>query len=127
MPEVLFLTVGQDGEQGAAFPLPITRFPCVVGRHPACDLWLSDPMVSRRHCALWLHNGRVWVVDLGSRNGTRLNGEPLTAARPLEDGDELQLAGVPFRVRLAEPVEEEALGLHPLGTEPILLGSEGRT
>jgi pSer/pThr/pTyr-binding forkhead associated (FHA) protein len=70
-------------------------------------------MVSRRHCALSLRDGRVWVEDLGSRNGTRLNGQPLATPRPLEDGDRLEVAHLPFRVRLAEPV----------GAAPVLLPS----
>jgi hypothetical protein len=41
-------------------------------------------------------DGRAWVKDLGSRNGTCLNGKPLTKARPLAEGDRLDLAGLPF-------------------------------
>jgi CheY-like chemotaxis protein len=43
----------------------------------------------------------VWVEDLGSRNGTRLNGAAVESARPLADGDRLDLARLAFRVRLA--------------------------
>ena len=105
MPEVLLLLAWGGGEPDAESALlPVTHFPCVVGRHTACDLFLGHPMVSRRHCALSLRDGRVWVEDLGSRSGTRLNGEPLAGARPLKDGDRLEVAHLPFRVRLAEPV-----------------------
>jgi predicted component of type VI protein secretion system len=99
MPEVLLLSAW-EGERGAeSAPLPVTHFPCVLGRHTGCDLFLGHPMVSRRHCALSLRDGRVWVEDLGSRNGTRLNGQPLATPRPLEDGDQLEVAHLPFRVR----------------------------
>src|SRR5262249_22159278 len=47
-----------------------------------------------------VRDGRVYVEDLGSRNGTRLNGEPLTGPRPLGDGDRLDLYYLPFQVRL---------------------------
>jgi CheY-like chemotaxis protein len=81
----------------------LRRFPCIVGRHPTCDYRINNPMISRHHCALSLRDGRVWIEDLHSSNGTRLNGEPLQGARPLEDGDQLDLALLPFRVRLSEP------------------------
>jgi pSer/pThr/pTyr-binding forkhead associated (FHA) protein len=42
----------------------------------------------------------VWAEDLGSRNGTSVNGERLEGARPLADGDRLDLADCPFRARL---------------------------
>ena len=111
MLELLILAEGNEVVVGAT-PLPVTRFPCVVGRQTDCGLCLPAPTVSRRHCELRLHDGQVWVQDLGSRNGTRLNGEPLTAGRRLEDGDRLELAGLPFRVHLAEPAGVVSGSLH---------------
>jgi hypothetical protein len=87
----------------------ITRFPCVLGRASACDRCIDDLMVSRRHCVFTLHQGRVWVEDLASRNGTRLNGLPLDGARPVEDGDALQVAHLAFQVRLREAAVEPDL------------------
>jgi hypothetical protein len=74
----------------------IDRLPCVLGRHPDCDRRVNNLLVSRRHCVFLRLGGRAWVKDLGSRNGTRLNGKPLTKARPLAEGDRLDLAGLPF-------------------------------
>ena len=80
--------------------LAVSSFPCVLGRGPGCGHRLADPLVSRRHCELSLRGGRVWAEDLGSRNGTAVNGEPLRGARPLADGDRLDLADCPFQARL---------------------------
>jgi CheY-like chemotaxis protein len=88
------------GGDDFASVIAVNRFPCVVGRHPDCDYRINNPLISRQHCAFSLRNGRVWVEDLQSRNGTRLNGEPLQGARPLEDGDLLDLGHLPFGVRL---------------------------
>src|SRR5262249_19091915 len=85
----------------------VDQLPCVVGRHPGCDRRVHHPRVSRRHCLFSLRDGRAWVKDLGSRNGTRLNGEALTKARPLAEGDRLALAGLPF-LCLSRLPEEEA-------------------
>ena len=79
----------------------LRAFPCVVGRHPECDHQVACPAISRRHCAFLVRGGRVWVEDLGSRHGTHLNGEPVEGLRPLHDGDRLDLAYVPFEVRLS--------------------------
>jgi predicted component of type VI protein secretion system len=79
-----------------------THFPWVIGRHPDCDQPIPDRHLSRRHCVLLLEDGQVRVQDLGSRNGTFLNGSPVTQASPLRDGDWLELAGLPFQVRITE-------------------------
>jgi CheY-like chemotaxis protein len=78
----------------------ITQFPALVGRQRECNPCLNDPLISRRHCGFFVCDDQVWVEDLGSRNGTRLNGEPLKGARRLRDGDSLTLADRPFQVRL---------------------------
>src|SRR5436305_1993761 len=46
----------------------------LIGFSPACDLRLTDPAVSRRHVALDLRERRLHLVDLGSKNGTFVNG-----------------------------------------------------
>ena len=47
----------------------------VIGRDPGCELRVDDEQVSRRHAAVSLEEGRWWLQDLNSRNGTMVNGE----------------------------------------------------
>ena len=54
---------------------------------------LDDSRVSREHARIEPGDDEHWVVDLGSRNGTRVNGRPVTDAVPLRDGDVLDLGG----------------------------------
>src|SRR5437868_3980586 len=75
----------------------IRRFPCVLGRHSDCDERLELPFISRRHCTFAVRGDTVWVEDLGSRNGTFLNGERLEGSQPLRDGDRLDIAYLPLR------------------------------
>jgi CheY-like chemotaxis protein len=86
--------------QQAADPITITRFPSLVGRHSECECRINSPFISRRQCSFFEKEGQVWVADLGSRNGTELNGEPIHDERALKEGDILNLAGSPFEVHL---------------------------
>jgi pSer/pThr/pTyr-binding forkhead associated (FHA) protein len=64
----------------------------VLGRGRQADFQLDDPNVSRRHAAVYWENGRLFLKDLGSTNGTLLNGRPVTAG-PLSRGDVITLGG----------------------------------
>lgn len=61
-----------------------------IGRDVDCDVCLDDEMVSRRHARVFMQNGRWHVQDLGSRNGTRLDGELVDQA-PLPENASLVL------------------------------------
>lgn len=62
-----------------------------IGRHPACDIVAPDTTVSRRHARLRLEGEQVVVEDLGSRNGVRINHEPIGGAHPVRHGDRISL------------------------------------
>jgi hypothetical protein len=69
----------------------------LIGRHPACDVVVADPSVSRRHAQLTFRDG-VWVVqDLASTNGTAVNGE-LVGRAALHSGDLVELGAQPFQI-----------------------------
>lgn len=66
----------------------------VVGRLPECEVVLADPNVSRRHAEIRPVGEALAdyeVVDLGSTNGTRVNGMPLTGPRLLRSGDKINM------------------------------------
>ncbi len=69
----------------------------LVGRSSGCDVVLGDPTVSRRHARLTLRDGRWVLQDLGSTNGSRLNGRPVGRCQ-LRPGDELCLGETRLRV-----------------------------
>jgi phosphoserine phosphatase RsbU/P len=64
----------------------------VVGRGAECDVQVSDQRVSRQHLRLECRGDELWVEDLGSRAGTRLNGRPLAGVARLADRDLLELS-----------------------------------
>jgi serine phosphatase RsbU (regulator of sigma subunit) len=82
---VLEVVAGVHG--GKRFWLEVGR--TVVGRHPSCDVVLESVSVSRQHAAIDVGNDAAWIEDLGSRNGTLLQGRSISGRRPLADGDEI--------------------------------------
>jgi DNA-binding NtrC family response regulator len=88
----------EDGpDRGAAFSASAPRL--IVGTHASCQFVLSDRSLSRFHCELAVHDGRVVVQDLDSKNGTRVNGVEVRAAY-LEDGDILTMGRSRVRYRV---------------------------
>ena len=76
--------------------VPVGDQPISVGRAPDCDLVLADPTVSKRHLELRRQGADVVVADLGSTNGTRVNGAGIQT-RALADGDEIRLGATVLR------------------------------
>ena len=70
--------------------------PVTIGRMPDCTVPLADPNVSRRHAEVRRDGDRVFLVDLGSTNGTRVNGVPVHQ-RQLVDGDVVTVGITAFR------------------------------
>lgn len=71
----------------------------VVGRSRSADVTVDDGTVSSRHVRLdALPDGRWGATDLGSTNGTRLNGTPMAAPAVLSEGDELRIGALTWRV-----------------------------
>jgi hypothetical protein len=66
--------------------------PLVIGREPTCDVVVPDRMVSRFHARITPNPEGVALEDLGSKNGTHCNGNPITEPVTLQDGDTLQIA-----------------------------------
>jgi predicted component of type VI protein secretion system len=75
-----------------------------AGRHDDCQLRIKSSEVSRRHCQFFEKNGLLLVKDLGSSNGTMLNGKKIEGQRVLEPGDELSIGPVKLRVeKIGQP------------------------
>ena len=68
----------------------------VLGRAPSCDFQLDYPMVSLRHAELRVSRGKASITDLGSSNGTFVNGIRVARPTPLEPGDMVALGSVWF-------------------------------
>ena len=62
-----------------------------IGRRNTCNLVIPDGAVSGEHLTLTLENGKWWAKDLGSSNGTMVNGSEISGKTAIKNGDELML------------------------------------
>lgn len=87
--------VGQGEMAGRRFTLqrPVT----LIGRAEDCDVQVPDPLASRHHAEVRREPWRYLLRDLGSRNGTQVNGQPISTPHQLQHGDIVQVAATPFR------------------------------
>ncbi|MGH9023138.1 MAG: FhaA domain-containing protein [Acidimicrobiia bacterium] len=76
--------------------IPVGERPVVIGRLPECEIPVTDPQVSRRHAEVRRDLDGFRVVDLGSTNGTFVNGARVRDSR-LSDGDELRVGSTAMR------------------------------
>jgi hypothetical protein len=91
------LVAQQGPEQGQTFAIP--RAGLLVGRTPECDVALKDSQVSRQHARLSWRGSRLIIEDLGSANGTLVNGMPISQPFMLSEHDRLQLGDSVFVVQ----------------------------
>src|SRR3954468_1323408 len=96
---MFYRLISPDGTQ--SFDLKLNA-PLIVGRAPTCDLSVADPTISRRHAELVVDEDQVTLRDLGSSNGTFVNGQKVAAAT-LEVDDLIAFGKVAFRLATYTP------------------------
>src|SRR5262245_24784788 len=94
----------------------------VLGRGPLCDVVLPESSVSRRHAQISVADGRCFLADLGSGNGTFLNGKPVAEAEPLSDGDEFRVGVAAFEFH-----EQDAANFERTRSHKIAIQEKART
>ncbi len=78
----------------------------IIGRDPSSDVLISDGTVSRRHACIIIEENHAYLQDLGSTNGTQLNGQPVGAERtPVPPNATLQFGSVQMTLELPEGFE----------------------
>jgi sigma-B regulation protein RsbU (phosphoserine phosphatase) len=97
-------------QQGQAVPFDLTRAETVIGRLPECDIQLNSNMVSRKHAHVLLEDGKSFIEDMGSGNGTFLNGQKIEGKTPLKTGDRIKFGPILFRFEGDAGTDDEDSG-----------------
>jgi predicted component of type VI protein secretion system len=74
-----------------------------IGRHDDCLIRIRSSQVSRRHCELFEDDGRLIIRDLGSSNGTFVNGKRIGSQQVVKPGDVITVGGVTLRIDTTSP------------------------
>lgn len=96
------LKVVSEQQQGTLIPLPVGRF--LIGREEDCHLRPNSDLVSRHHCVFTNDEFTLRVRDLGSTNGTLVNGESIRSGVELKSGDSVIVGKLEFQVLLGDDV-----------------------
>jgi predicted component of type VI protein secretion system len=107
------------GENGAVLEVDVLQVPggrrtlrvdkdnIVVGRSAKCDVIVRDPDVSRRHVRVELVNGELWAEDMGSSNGSLVDGEPLARRSRIPEGALIRVCDHEIRVRIVRDAPQQ--------------------
>ena len=93
-------------------PVEVVKDLTLVGRKEECDLRLDHKSVSKMHCVIVKTDGLLLLRDLGSTNGTRVNGQRVRRAALMPD-DELTIAGFKFRIEFGQAGTGRGGKAHP--------------
>lgn len=80
----------------------------LVGRHQSADIVLQSAEISRKHATFLVKEDALWLQDLGSSNGTFVNGQRIQTETQLKQGDQIQFASLKFQIDYL-PEETEAV------------------
>jgi len=110
---------GQLVPVGGGDPIPLLKEKLTVGRRESCDIVLRFANVSGKHCELAVEDGYWFVKDLGSRNGTKVNGLRITKRKRLDPGDSITIAKHKYEVKYSPIDDLNAVGTPPPEQEPV--------
>lgn len=105
--------------------ISITRDVTLVGRQKElCDIVIDRSSISKLHCLLVRTDGLLFLRDLGSTNGTKVNGQRVIRGALLP-GDELAFASEKFRIEMGANVPDPVDDVHHARTEEISIPAAG--
>jgi pSer/pThr/pTyr-binding forkhead associated (FHA) protein len=87
--------------KGKVIPVKLAQF--LIGRDPHCQLRPASPLISNRHCALLLRDGKVFIRDFESTNGTFINDVAIKGEKELKKDDRLRIGPLEFAIQVESP------------------------
>ncbi len=93
---LVVMTAGKS--KGQAVPVNLPQF--IIGRDPQCNLRPASAVISKRHCAVLIREGQVFIRDFDSTNGTFVNDDPVKGEMPIHNDDVLKIGPLEFKVQV---------------------------
>lgn len=87
----------------------LTRAETIIGRTRRCGIMVRAPLISRRHACVARRRDGLYLIDLASKNGTSVNGQPLDGEYRLSAGDRIQIGSAELFVVEAEQPDDEPI------------------
>ncbi len=100
---MLYLIIVEGPNTGRCYPLANGEI--TIGRQQGNTITIADDLVSRRHARIAAERGQGILTDLGSTNGTFVNGKRVHGSLPLRPGDRVQIGGVAFQLSTSSSAE----------------------
>lgn len=94
----LSLVVSQGVHQGKVIPVPVAQF--LIGRDEGCQLRPASAAISKKHCAILIKEGKVFVRDFESTNGTFVNDEQISGEIEVKSGDTVRVGPLEFQLKV---------------------------
>jgi len=107
---------------GGGDPIPLLKPELILGRRPSCDICLDFNNISGKHCSFRFLNSVWHVRDLGSTNGTSLNGVPVSSDHSVMPDDEIGIAGRLYTIDYEPGGPETVVNKHQVLDEEVLEG-----
>src|ERR1051325_1536355 len=117
--KISLMVISAGKAAGKALPINVAQF--IIGRDPQCNLRPASAMISKRHCAVLVKDGQVFLRDFGSTNGTFVNDQQIKGEVPLKDGDILKAGPLSFKVVIEgapAPVPAAPVAAAPVAAAP---------
>jgi pSer/pThr/pTyr-binding forkhead associated (FHA) protein len=115
---MLKLTIEDD--EGKTTVIPVIRDEVTIGRQEGNTIRLTERNVSRRHARLVRQNGALYIEDLSSFTGVKLNGTKISALTQVKEGDQLQIGDYKMALRPDQPATQPATDVPDRATMPSL-------
>lgn len=119
----LSLVVADGVHQGKVIPITVPEF--LIGRDPECQLRPASPQMSKKHCAVLVRKGKVFVRDFGSTNGTFINDEQVAGEIEVKNGDLFKAGPLVFHVKIELSAAKLATPAKPAATSAKTAVSAG--
>jgi pSer/pThr/pTyr-binding forkhead associated (FHA) protein len=127
------LVVADGPHKGKEIPIKFSQF--VIGRDPQCQLRPASSMISRRHCAIHIRQGKIFLKDFGSTNGTLVNDKRVEGEIELKDKDQIKIDPLYFVLQVEASAPGKVVAPEPTGNSDddsiaallLGMGDEGST